>query len=167
MFLSMHNCGPLEGKKISYPPSKKSCKNNEQPLRATSKYGDARVTTRACYSWRGIATKPLQTIQVHHQTLRPGSRSHIWENYKRLKHSNKNLIDMDNIEERKGYKITYYLLYFQRYECFRTENHKKWLNSVGRCVLMVLAYLNTLGTHGASKKMIFFSLLTLNALRAS
>ena len=77
----------------------------------------------------------------------------------------------DNIEERKGYKMTYkellYLLYFQRYECFRTENHKKWLNSVGRCVLMVLTYLNTLGTHGASKKMIFFSLLTLNALRAS
>ena len=32
---------------------------------------------------------------------------------------------------------------------------------------MVLTYLNTLGTHGASKKMIFFSLLTLNALRAT
>ena len=82
---------------------------------------------------------------------------------------NKNLI-MDIIEERKGYKMTYkellYLLYFQRYECFRTENHKKWLNSVGRCVLMVLTYLNTLGTHGASKKMILFSLLTLNLLRA-
>ena len=30
---------------------------------------------------------------------------------------------------------------------------------------MVLKYLNTLGTHGASKKMIFFSLLTHNALR--
>ena len=34
---------------------------------------------------------------------------------------------MDNIEERKGYKMTYkellYLLYFQRYECFHTENH--------------------------------------------
>ena len=78
---------------------------------------------------------------------------------------------MDTIEERKGYKITYkkllYLLYFQRYECFRTENHKKWLNSVGRCVLMVLTYLNTLGTHGASKKLIFFSLLTLNPLRAT
>ena len=78
---------------------------------------------------------------------------------------------MDIIEERKGYKMTYkellYLLYFQRFECFRTENHKKWLNSVGRCVLMVLTYLNTLGTHGASKKMIFFSLLTLNALRAT
>ena len=28
---------------------------------------------------------------------------------------------------------------------------------------MVLTDLNTLGTHGASKKMIFFSLLTLNA----
>ena len=71
----------------------------------------------------------------------------------------KNLI-RDNIEERKGYKMTYkellYLLYFQRYEYFHTENHKKWLNSVGRCVLMVLTYLNTLGTHGASKKMIFF-----------
>ena len=71
---------------------------------------------------------------------------------------------MDIIEERKGYKMTYkellYLLYFQRYECFRTKNHKKWLNSVGWCVLMVLTYLNTLGTHGASKKMIFFSLLT-------
>ena len=77
----------------------------------------------------------------------------------------------DNIEERKGYKMTYkellYLLYFQRCEYFRTENHKKWLNSVGRCEVMVLTYLNTLGTHGASKKMIFFSLLTLNALRAS
>ena len=60
----------------------------------------------------------------------------------------------DNIEERKGYKMTnkelLYLLYFQRYEYFRTENNKKWLNSVGRCVLMVLTYLNTLGTHGAS-----------------
>ena len=82
----------------------------------------------------------------------------------------KNLI-MDIIEERKGYKMTYkellYLLYFQRYECFRTENHKKWLNSVGRCVLMVLTYLNTLGKHGASKKMIFFPLVTLNTLRAS
>ena len=69
--------------------------------------------------------------------------------------------DHDIIEERKGYKMTYkellYLLYFQRYECFRTENHKKWLNSVGRCMLMVLTYLNTLGTHGAGKKMIFFS----------
>ena len=31
---------------------------------------------------------------------------------------------------------------------------------------MVLTYLNTLDTHGASKKMIFFALLTLNALRA-
>ena len=31
---------------------------------------------------------------------------------------------------------------------------------------MVLTYLNTLGIHGASKKMIFFSLLTHNALRA-
>ena len=32
---------------------------------------------------------------------------------------------------------------------------------------MVLTYLNTLGTHGASKKLIFFSLLTLNPLRAT
>ena len=32
---------------------------------------------------------------------------------------------------------------------------------------MVLTYLNTLGTHGASNKMIFFSLLTLNPLRAT
>ena len=66
-----------------------------------------------------------------------------------LKHKS----DQGDKEERTGYKMT--------------ENHKKWLNSVGRCVLMVLTYLNTLGTHGASKKMIFFSLLTLNALRAS
>ena len=33
-------------------------------------------------------------------------------------------------------------------------------------MLIVLTYLNTLGTHGASKKMIFFSLLTLNVLSA-
>ena len=59
---------------------------------------------------------------------------------------------MDIIEKRKGYKMTYkellYLLYYQTYECFRTENNKKWLNSEGRCMLMVLTYLNTLGTHG-------------------
>ena len=98
----------------------------------------------------GIATKPLKTIQVHHQTLRPG----IGLTYGSItKDSNINLIHGYHRGEKGLQNDILYLLYFQRYECFRTENHKKWLNSVG---LMVLTYLNTLATHGASKKMIFF-----------
>ena len=47
----------------------------------------------------------------------------------------------DNIEERKGYKMTYkellYLLHFQRYECFRTENHVgKEMAELSRAVLV-------------------------------
>ena len=114
----------------------------------------------------GIATKPLKTTQNHSGASPNTLAWKVGLTYGSItKDSNikTKICFMDIIEERKGYKMTYkelrYLLYFQRYsyyECFRTENHKKWLNSVGRCVLMVLTYLNTLGTHGACKKMIFF-----------
>ena len=66
---------PTSRKKFSYPPSKKVVKTTNSHLEPLPN-GDARVTG----PHGGIATKPFQNHS------RPGSRSHIWEYYKRLKH---------------------------------------------------------------------------------
>ena len=134
----MHKCGPLEKNFFHTPLPKKVVKTTHSHLEPLPNMEMLELPPEHDIHG-GIATKPLKTTQNHSGASPNTLAWKVGLTYGSItKDSNTKtkICFMDIIEERKGYKMTYkellYLLYFQRYKCFRTENHKKWLNSVGR-----------------------------------